>query len=364
MPRLVDVLVPAFNAAATIADTIASLKAQTLKDIRLVVLDDGSTDATLALAQECARNDLRLEVHSTANGGIVAARNRLLELASAEFIAWHDADDIALPRRLEAQLAHLKSHPDCVGVGTQSWHIDAQGRRTGYRTRMDLDVRDDPHGIPAREPWIGPFVMARTQVVKSLGGYREATYAEDSDLYWRMAEVGALHNLPEALAEYRVHGASVSSASVVSGRISACNSQRAALNAARRRRGDPDLGFDAGEQAALRGADGLPAMVEVGASGMNSDERKHYRLSVAAKLLQLASYRPYVLDKQDLQFISSHLFRNVLAMSPQEFAMNIGYRLLYKNVKRRRFRDMATLLAPSNMLRSHAQPGDGRARTK
>ncbi len=347
----VDVLVPAYNAAGTIDATLRSLQAQTLADIRIVVLDDGSTDSTHERVRQRAAGDARITMLRSSNRGIVDARNMLLEAARAPLVAWHDADDIALPHRLAAQAAHLDAHPDCVGVGGACWHIDAQGRRTGYRTRVGGTVHGNAAGLPAVEPWIGPFVMARTALLQRLGGYRHAHYAEDTDLYWRMAEHGTLYNLPDPVAEYRLHADSVSSASPHNGRISACNSQRGATLARRRAAGREDLGFPAEMQAAMRAAETFAAMVDIAGADLAADERRHFRIAAAAKLLELSSYRPYRLSAQDLRFVGATLMRHLRAQSPREAAMSFGWRLGYKSLRRGRARDIPVALDPRNLVR-------------
>jgi hypothetical protein len=249
-----------------------------------------------------------------------------------------------LPTRLEVQLGYLRAHPGCVAVGGECWHVDWAGMRTGYRTRQGGRPASDPLAMPAREPWIGPFVTARTAAMRDAGGYRAAHYAEDTDLFWRLEELGQVYNVPEPVAEYRLHSDSVSSTSVLSGRISACNSQRTALGASRRRTGRPDLGFDEATQVAMRAAGDLPAMVRIASADMEADEVPRFEAAVAAKLLELASYRPYRLDAADRRFIGQGLVRAVRYGSPRDAARNLGWRLLYKHLARRRYRDLLGIL--------------------
>ncbi|HYD72561.1 MAG TPA: glycosyltransferase family 2 protein, partial [Candidatus Binatia bacterium] len=127
-----------------------------------------------------------------------------------------------------------------------------------------------------------------------------------SDLLWRLAERGVLVNLAEKLGKYRVHTASMSS-SIVNGRIMAVGSQLGALSAVRRRVGKPDLAFTYELHTALKNAVTLEAMCAIAAAQLDADEAKHLRIAAAAKLMELARYRPYELDGADCAFIRGSL---------------------------------------------------------
>ena len=105
-PPAVSIVIPAYNRAATIRAAIESVLRQTWTDFELIVVDDGSTDDTLAEAAKVADPRLRL-VESPANGGAAAARNRGLAEARADWVAFQDSDDEWLPRKLEKQMARL-----------------------------------------------------------------------------------------------------------------------------------------------------------------------------------------------------------------------------------------------------------------
>ena len=124
---LIDVLIPAYNAAATLREAVESVRAQTVADIRIVVVNDGSTDDTSAILSDLSRQDGRIHVVSKSNDGIVEARNDGLRNCTSEFIACLDADDIASPDRLERQLAYMHAHPECVALGGKVEHIDDLG---------------------------------------------------------------------------------------------------------------------------------------------------------------------------------------------------------------------------------------------
>ena len=302
----VDVLIPAYNAEATLVEAVNSIQRQTVRDIRIIIVNDGSTDSTGALLRAIAAQDARVVAIDTANGGIVAALNRALAEATAPIIARHDADDLAFPDRFARQLAYLAAHPDCIALGADAHHVDAEGRRTGYTTKFGGPVTWNADALPALEPYLmHPFLMVRRAAMVAAGGYRPVFHAEDSDLYWRLIGQGRLHNLPDILGEYRIHAASVSSVSIHNGRIAAAYAERAALSFRRRQAKSADLDFPAGAREVLSPLATIEAIVDFAAQPMTPAEREHFRLAVAAKLIQNATYRPYLLELNDCHFIDA-----------------------------------------------------------
>lgn len=305
---LIDILIPVYNNAPTIEAALASMAAQTIADIRIVVVDDGSTDETPALLARFAVRDPRVEVLRKPNGGIVEALNHGLSQCTAEFIARFDGDDIAYPHRLAAELAFLTVNPAYVAVGCDVDHIDEKGAPISGLPRPGSPEGADPRWFPAREPYlVHPFVMMRRAPLVEVGGYRPSPNSEDSDLYWRLEERGRLHNLDERLGQYRVHASSISSASVLNGRVMAVGSQMSALSATRRREGRPELSFRRSDAADLKAAGTLEAMMSLVAGRLEAAELKHLRLAAGIKLLELAHYRPYEIEPPDAAFIRAAL---------------------------------------------------------
>lgn len=300
----VDVLIPAYNAAPTIRAAIDSIRGQTLTEIAIHIVDDGSTDGTAAILRDLAEADRRILIHTKANGGIVDALNFGLAHCTAPLLARHDADDHAYADRLAVQAAWMELHPATVAVGAAARHIDAQDQPTGTIARLEPPDRADLSAIPAREPYmIHPFLMVRRTALVDIGGYRYAPHAEDTDLYWRLSAIGQLENLPDVLGDYRMHDASISGRSIVNGRIMSIGSQLAAFSARRRASNRADLRFAKSLLPALQAAGTIDAMAEIAASDMDGAERTAFEEAVAGKLLELTSYRPYELERSDVAFI-------------------------------------------------------------
>lgn len=318
MPNpIIDVVIPVFNGARTVESAVASIQAQTLRDIRIIVVNDGSTDATQAIMERMAAADDRIVLLNRPNGGIVDALNAGLAVCTADLIARHDADDLALPDRFERQSDWLRDHPACCAVSGTVIHIDEAGRELGPQSAPMSPDLADPTSYPQQEPYlIHPFLMMRRAAVEAVGGYRYVFHSEDTDLYWRLQERGQLANLPQLFGYYRIHGQSVTSVSTLNGRISAMSSQLAGLSAMRRRSGRPDLPFPKSALAEYKQAQTLKGIVRAGSRGLDADEAVRLAASTSAKLLELTGYRPYELDGEDCSFIRASIMQALPLMTP------------------------------------------------
>lgn len=303
--QIIDVLIPVFNGQQFIRTSIESIQNQTINNIGIHIVDDGSTDGTSDILRDLAALDKRICVHSQSNTGIVEALNAGLRHCTAEFVARHDADDIAYPQRFEEQLETLRSRPELVAIGGSARHIDTKGRPLGTVTRLVATENADPSRIPAKEPYLlHPFLMVRRDAIMAVGGYRHVVHAEDSDLYWRLQEKSALFSDQRIQGEYRMHADSISSQSVRNGRVLAVSSQLSALSARRRRAGQADMTFTRDDGARLKAAAAsLDEACTAASRQLTPDEARHLRLAAGAKLLETADYRPYELEMSDCLFI-------------------------------------------------------------
>ncbi|WP_180981083.1 glycosyltransferase family 2 protein [Pseudovibrio exalbescens] len=205
----VTVLIPVRNAAPTLMPTLESLKAQTFRDFIIVVVDDGSTDATMDILRAYQKDEPRLHLLKNAGRGISAALNTGLRHIDSPFVARLDADDLAMPRRLRTQVAALRHNSDWVLCGSDVERIDAIGTPRGVLTSPTT-----PEAIAKRlhekNCLYHPSIMFRSEAVKRLGGYRSRfDGAEDYDLYLRLSRLWQLGSLPEALTQYRIHDGQV-----------------------------------------------------------------------------------------------------------------------------------------------------------
>jgi glycosyltransferase involved in cell wall biosynthesis len=318
----IDVLMSAYNAGRFLPETLASIQAQTIRDIRIIVVDDGSTDNSAEVLAEAALLDPRIQVIRQANGGIVAALNAGLAISTAAFIARHDADDLSDPDRFKRQIEYLKANPDCVAVAGPARHINEAGRELGTLTRLRDPSRADPFSIPATEPYLlQPMLMVKASSFHAAGGYRPLLIAEDTDLYWRLQKLGRLHNLAEPLGSYRMHDASITSASIESGRRGALYAQLAGISAQRRARNEPDLVFDFALLNAIRQTESLSRLYDIGCRQLTSEEKSWLSLALSAKLIEFCFYRPFEPSVEDCRFIRHSWKSHVCNMTKNDYLL-------------------------------------------
>jgi glycosyltransferase involved in cell wall biosynthesis len=212
MPR-VSVVLTVFNGAATVAQALDSITGQTFGDFEVIVVDDGSRDATPEILERRGARDERIVIITTPNRGVTYAANAALDVARGEFIARMDADDISQPQRFARQVEYLEGTPGVVAVGSQILVIDAQGvpisrqPRLGSGHVMPDRCRKFRHFPPAPPTLPHPSAMIRREALEEIGRYRRcfAMGSEDRDLWWRLMTVGAIHRIPERLLQYRRH---------------------------------------------------------------------------------------------------------------------------------------------------------------
>jgi glycosyltransferase involved in cell wall biosynthesis len=207
----ISVLMPVYNAERYLAEAVESILAQTFTDFEFLIIDDGSTDSTPAMLRSYAERDARIRlVVRRENFKLVRTLNELIGMAQGEFVARMDADDIALPHRFERQVAFLREHPEVVVAGSRVDCIDPEGAiLRQFGTEETHEAIDRAHLAAQGQTIVHPAVMIRSEVLKAIGGYRtEFTFAEDFDLWLRLAEAGRVTNIPEVLLKYRVHASS------------------------------------------------------------------------------------------------------------------------------------------------------------
>jgi glycosyltransferase involved in cell wall biosynthesis len=197
-----SVVLPVYNAEPWVGEAIASILGQTLSDFELIVVDDGSTDKSAEVIRSFS--DERIRLVSRENRGFAASLNQALELARADLVARHDADDISEPDRFQRQVAYLERHPRTALLGTNYVMIDEAGVPLGT-----TNLLTDPNDLKVAQVFANQFchgsVIFRRGAVLGAGGYRaELAPAEDYDLFARLAHGSCVANLPEPLYRWRV----------------------------------------------------------------------------------------------------------------------------------------------------------------
>lgn len=202
----VSVVIPTYQRIATLRAAIDSVLAQTMGDVELIVVDDGSTDGTAEAVRSLAEPRLVLLRHET-NRGAAAARNTGIAAARGGWVALLDSDDVWTPDKLARQLARLRAAPDPVGAATTDFVLS----RNGGASRVARHQRPAPTWLDTLldscpvSP--GTTLMARREVFATVGPLDETLRRfEDWDWLLRYLDHYELANVPELLAEVRVGG--------------------------------------------------------------------------------------------------------------------------------------------------------------
>ncbi len=199
MPSLqapsVSILLPIYNAGATLSQAINSLLRQRFTDFELIATDDGSQDGSANLLQQFAARDARIRPLFPGRQGLVQTLNTGLQQARGSLIARMDADDIAHPDRLGLQQEYLQQHPDIAAVGSHIRCFPVSGVAEGFRVYESwlnslTTPEDIARDIYIESPLVHPSVMIRRETLQAAGGYQDLGWPEDYDLWLRLHLAG------------------------------------------------------------------------------------------------------------------------------------------------------------------------------
>lgn len=218
-PGLVSVIIPAYNAQRFLPITLSSARAQTYPDLEIIVVNDGSTDATPEIAEAVAEVDKRVRVIHQRNCGVAAARNRGIVEARGRYVAPLDADDIWHPQNIALQVEALRAAGPDTAL-SYAWYvsIDEHGRfrSSGRQNRLCASREVVAALMPGNFIGNGSSVVMRRTQVESVGGYDSSLRArggegyEDHALYLALAERWNFTVVPQYLIAYRYHAAAMS----------------------------------------------------------------------------------------------------------------------------------------------------------
>jgi glycosyltransferase involved in cell wall biosynthesis len=207
---------PAYNVSAYIGAAVDSVKAQTVADWELLIVDDGSTDETYEVARRIAAGDPRIRLLRKRNGGISTARNMAMAVSTGEFIAILDSDDVWEPSYLAEQLALFTQHPELDVVTGNGWFLGS--RLDGQLARPFPDTRPQPtlQTMLADETSIFIMSVFRRRVYEAIGGFDETMRSnEDYDYWLRAAYAGfRFRRNDRPLGHYRRRDDSVSATDI------------------------------------------------------------------------------------------------------------------------------------------------------
>ncbi|MDH5389429.1 MAG: glycosyltransferase [Gammaproteobacteria bacterium] len=203
------VLMPFYNAAETLAETLDSILSQTFKDFVLIAVDDGSTDDSCQIVRDYMKQDNRIELLQVEHQGVVGAMNHALNNCAAPLCARMDADDIMAPERLALQFDYLQTNSDIALVGSRVRLFPEEIIQDGFHKYISwqnscITPQQIADNIYVELPIANPSICFRRDVVMAVGGYRDGDFPEDYELLLRLHQHGhQMAKLPEVLLHWR-----------------------------------------------------------------------------------------------------------------------------------------------------------------
>lgn len=209
--QLVSILMSVYNADKYLAECIQSILSQTYRHFEFLIFDDGSSDTSRDIIAFYARKDGRIvPIYSDENFGYVVCLNKGIGMTKGDFIARMDADDIALPERIENELNFLLQNSDVAIVGSSCIIVDQLGVETGLSMR-EASSKNLFWQSFFKNPLAHPTVMFRKSVIVNAGLYDPTKVpSEDYDLWIRVLRHSRIANLATPLQKYREHAMSIS----------------------------------------------------------------------------------------------------------------------------------------------------------
>lgn len=205
----ISVVIPTKNRATYILEALESVFAQTFKDYEVIVVDDGSTDETVSVLKPLVEAK-KIRYVFQPSAGVSAARNHGVRLAAAPYIAFLDSDDLFLPSKLEKQIALFRQNPEHGFVHCSFSKFDDGGRDLGVRDTSQFSGWIYPTMLQEWSVLMAmPCMLMRADALREAGGFDEQmSWAEDLDLWRRIARRYPVGVVPEPLVRVRVHAAS------------------------------------------------------------------------------------------------------------------------------------------------------------
>ena len=182
------VVMPAYNAAAYLSQTIESVLSQSFTNFELIIIDDGSTDDTSEIAQKYSEIDNRVKVLLQSNQGVSATRNKGISLSQSKYIAFIDADDKWFPENLKLHFEHLEKNPHLGVSYAKVEFLHPDGNHTGKIARGRLTKLQPQHFLYENPTMTVSNIVVRRQVFEEVGCFDcTMSYSEDIDFLFRTA---------------------------------------------------------------------------------------------------------------------------------------------------------------------------------
>jgi len=249
----VSVIIPALNAADTLAEAVASVVNGTHKHLEILIVDDCSTDDTGKIGAKLAEQDSRIQYfRNPQNYGVSKSRNLMTSRATGEYVAFLDSDDTWEPNKLEVCLKMLADNPDVKAVAHALRYLDKRGNKLSYvptypTTKAEMQAIKET----GESPWVFPSsVVVDRSILLQEGGFAEDwQVGEDTELFTKIAQKYGLLAATAPLGNYRIRGNSLTDKHWLKKRIAAdCVKE----NQLRRLRGEKEFSLGEYEQICFK----------------------------------------------------------------------------------------------------------------
>jgi glycosyltransferase involved in cell wall biosynthesis len=314
---LLSVVMAVKNGGVLIADAIQSILGQTFSNFELIIINDGSTDDTVATVGRF--NDPRITLISQENQGVSRASNRGLSLARGKYLVRHDHDDLSMPTRFAKQVQFLENSPKCALLGTAAEVWTPSGPTGRFR---DLPTR--PGEIAFDLIFDSPFVLSscmfRREVLDKVGLFsvdKARTPMEDYEFVSRVGRHYEMANLPERLVVYRevpnsesssIRPNQVGASDLVVSRVSLFSAENLAFASEMPNVTEDTINFGAISHWYFKGIVGVPnypvirRLVETAATNLNIRFRDPAIAKLATQRLATLDYQYYTYSGQQFKW--------------------------------------------------------------
>lgn len=214
---MLTVIIPLLDAMPYLTEALDSLERQSFRDFEVCLWDNGSTDGSVEEARRWIPGRLKGKVVSGTPLPLHDCLAAMVDEAQTEFVARMDGDDVCLPDRFEKQMSGMREDAGLAALGGQMELIDGWGAKIGEITEYPTDFCGIICRLLIQSPLSHPAVLMRREKVLVAGNYQVPKPVEDFDLWFRLAGVGELANLPERVLKYRITNSSITNQAKTAG---------------------------------------------------------------------------------------------------------------------------------------------------
>jgi len=205
---ILSVIMPVYNAERYLREAVMSILEQTFNNLELIIIDDGSTDSSLAVIQSIKDERIRLYKNDR-NQGIVYCRNKGLSLTKGDYVGMFDADDVAYPEKFKEQISFLEQNKDFGMVGSWAKFINKEGKRLPGGWKLKAPPEKIPSIMLFKNYFLQSAVLYRKECISKFSFRDGLDILEDYMIWLEIMTEFKVWNLQKPLVDYRIHAGSV-----------------------------------------------------------------------------------------------------------------------------------------------------------